>query len=82
MCLIDYTVLTTTELSMPDEQISLRILHLPQVIERTGLSRTSIYMAISEGRFPKPIHLTERAVGWIDSEIDDWISQRIEESRK
>ena len=59
-----------------------QILRMPAVSKRTGLSRSTIYLAISEGRFPKPIHLSERAVGWIDSEIDDWISERIEESRK
>jgi prophage regulatory protein len=59
-----------------------QILRMPEVKARTGLSRSTIYLFIAEGRFPKPIHLSERAVGWIESEIDDWISQRIEESRK
>ena len=59
-----------------------RILRLPSVRERTGLSRSSIYLRISEGRFPKPISLGERAVGWLESEITEWLNRRIEASRQ
>ncbi|GAB5452313.1 MAG: hypothetical protein Hals2KO_26410 [Halioglobus sp.] len=58
------------------------ILRLPQVKSRTGLSRSTIYLRISEGRFPKPVSLGGRAVGWIDKEIADWVNQQIEASRK
>ena len=59
-----------------------RILRLPLVRERTGLSRSSIYLRISEGRFPRPISLGERAVGWLESEITEWLNRRIEASRQ
>ena len=58
------------------------ILRLPAVKVRTGLSRSSIYLQMSLGTFPKPIHLGPRAVGWIDSEIAEWVQQRIARSRK
>lgn len=58
------------------------ILRLPTVKARTGLSRSTIYLRISEGLFPKPISLGGRAVGWVESEIDDWLNQRIDNSRK
>lgn len=58
------------------------ILRLPSVTARTGLSRSTIYLRVSEGTFPKPIALGPRAVGWIESEIDEWIACRIEASRK
>ena len=58
------------------------ILRLPAVKGRTGLSRSTIYLRISEGCFPKPISLGGRAVGWIEAEIQDWLEQRIETSRK
>lgn len=58
------------------------ILRLPAVKARTGLSRSTIYLRISEGRFPKAISLGGRAVGWIDSEIQDWLERQIEASRK
>ncbi|WP_456412286.1 helix-turn-helix transcriptional regulator [Thiolapillus sp.] len=58
------------------------ILRLPTVKARTGLSRSTIYLRISEGRFPKPISLGDRAVGWVEAEINDWVNQKIEASRK
>lgn len=58
------------------------ILRLPAVKARTGLSRSSIYLRISEASFPKPISLGSRAVGWIESEVNDWLNQQIETSRK
>ena len=57
------------------------ILRLTAVRSRTGLSRSSIYLRISEGSFPKPISLGRRAVGWIESEVDDWVEQQIANSR-
>ncbi len=65
-----------------DRTLTPRILRLPLVRERTGLSRSSIYLRISEGRFPKPISLGERAVGWLESEITEWLNRRIEASRR
>ena len=46
-----------------------------------GLSRSTIYLRISKGTFPKPVSLGGRSVGWLQAEIDDWIKQRIEDSR-
>lgn len=57
------------------------ILRLPAVMARTGLSRSTIYLRISDGRFPKSIQLSIRAVGWIEAEIDGWLDQQIESSR-
>lgn len=58
------------------------ILRLPSVKTRTGLSRSTIYLRVSEGTFPKPVSLGGRAVGWVESEIQLWLEQRIEASRK
>ena len=59
-----------------------RILRLPAVKARTGLSRSTIYLRISEGRFPRPVSLGGRAVGWIEAEVDAWLTRQIEASRK
>ena len=59
-----------------------RILRLPDVKARTGLSRSTIYLRIAEGKFPAPINLGIRSVGWVESEIDAWITTRIELGRK
>jgi prophage regulatory protein len=53
------------------------IIRLPQVIQKTGLSRSSIYASIAEGKFPAQIKLTKRSSGWLESEIDQWISDRV-----
>lgn len=59
-----------------------KILRLPDVKEKTGCSRSMIYFLISEGKFPRAITLSKRSVGWLESEIDEWIQQRIEKSRQ
>jgi prophage regulatory protein len=57
------------------------ILRLPAVKARTGLSRSTIYQHVAGGSFPRPVSLGARAVGWVESDIDGWISRKIEESR-
>jgi len=54
------------------------ILRRKQVEQRTGLSRSTIYLRIQDGTFPKPIPLGPRAVGWIEHEIDAWLASRLE----
>ena len=61
--------------------MSYNIHRLPKVISATSLSRSAIYQRISEGTFPKQINLGGRAVGWLASDIDNWIKQRIAASR-
>ena len=58
------------------------ILRLPAVRTRTGLSRSTIYAFVDCGKFPKPISLGARAVGWVDAEVEAWVAGRIEQSRK
>jgi prophage regulatory protein len=58
------------------------ILRLPKVKERIGLSRSTIYLKISRGEFPKPVSLGARAVGFIEAEIEAWLKARIEQSRE
>ena len=53
------------------------IVRLSDVKHRTGLSRSTIYARIAEGTFPEQIPLGGRAVGWLDSEIDQWIADQI-----
>ena len=62
-------------------QVQVRFLRLPEVLERTGLSRSTIYVRLEQGRFPRPASLGARAVGWIEAEVDEWIRERIAASR-
>ncbi|AOR65663.1 MULTISPECIES: AlpA family transcriptional regulator [Pectobacterium] len=56
-----------------------RILRRPEVEAKTGFKRAHIYNLMKEGRFPKPIRLGVRAVGWDSVEIDRWITDRLKE---
>lgn len=58
------------------------ILRLAHVISRTGLSRSTIYQRMYDGKFPRQINLGANSVGWLENEIDEWIIQRIQNSRK
>ncbi|WP_332846826.1 AlpA family transcriptional regulator [Pseudomonas lactucae] len=57
----------------------MRIIRLKDVIDSTGLGRSTIYKYIAEGAFPKPVSLGERSVGWVEEEVREWILARIEE---
>jgi len=58
------------------------IWRLPVVMARTGLGRSSIYDKIGKDEFPPPINLGPRAVGWIAEEVEEWIQDRINDSRE
>jgi len=55
------------------------ILRLPAAKLRTRLPSSTIYLRIASGMFPAPISLGARLVGWLESEVDDWLEQRIAE---
>ncbi|MEG3125153.1 AlpA family phage regulatory protein [Sphingomonas sp. GB1N7] len=54
-----------------------RILRLNAVLDRTGLSRSSLYRKVQSGTFPKSVQLSERCVGWHASAVDDWVRNPI-----
>ena len=58
-----------------------KIIRLPEVKVRTGLSTSTIYLHMSKGIFPKAISLGERAVGWLEADIDQWLDNRITASK-
>ena len=66
-------------MKLRNQENKYNILRLPQVRSKTGLCRSSIYQRIASGAFPKQIDLGGRAVGWVESEITEWIDKRIQE---
>ena len=58
-----------------------RFLRFPDVSKITGLSRSAIYARISADDFPRPIPLGPRAVGFLSSDIDQWIIDRVEAAK-
>ncbi|MDX2169910.1 MAG: AlpA family transcriptional regulator [Deltaproteobacteria bacterium] len=57
------------------------ILRLPAVKATTGLSRSTIYLRIAQGTFPRSISLGGRAVGWLEAEIQEWLQRRVDARR-
>lgn len=60
----------------------MRIVRLPEVMSKTGLSRSTIYARLATGHFPTPVSLGVRSIGWNEADIDGWITSRIEASSK
>lgn len=50
-----------------------RILRLNTVLDRTGLSRSTLYRKIEAGTFPRQVKIAERCAGWRESAVDDWM---------
>jgi prophage regulatory protein len=64
-------------MSMTGEQRN-RLVRLPEVKDRTGLSRTSIYRKMDAGEFPSAIKLSKNAVAWRETELERWIAAPME----
>ncbi|MDE1311392.1 AlpA family transcriptional regulator [Vibrio aestuarianus subsp. cardii] len=61
---------------MPNTAI--RLIRMSEVLAMTGLSRSSMYRSIEEKQFPEQVQLGGRAVAWVESEVQEWISQKVE----
>lgn len=61
---------------MNRQTCNIAIIRLPDVKRLTGLSRSSIYALSASGKFPKHKQLSARAVGWLLSDIENWIKSR------
>ena len=48
------------------------VLRMPAVVQQTGLGRSTIYRLMPSKRFPQPVKLTTRAVGWRKADVDRW----------
>lgn len=55
----------------------MKIIRLQQVMEMTGLGRSTVYKYVSENWFPKPVPLGGRSVGWLESEVFEWVLSRV-----
>ena len=53
-----------------------KLLRLQQVVQTTGLAKSTIYKLMAKKQFPKPLKLTTKSVAWASLEIEGWIAQR------
>ena len=60
----------------------LRVIRLPEVKQRTGLSRSSIYRLMAEASFPQSCKLGERIIAWVEADIEKWLAEKIASSRR
>jgi prophage regulatory protein len=51
-------------------------IRLPLVLKKTGLSRMTIYRLENRGEFPQRKQLSPNSVGWLESEVDEWLATR------
>jgi prophage regulatory protein len=54
-----------------------RVLRIAEAEAVTGKGRSHIYDEVEKGRFPGPVPLSDRAVGWLSDEVDTWLDERI-----
>ena len=55
----------------------MHILRLEAVLKKTGLSRSMLYKLMKDGHFPLNTHIDIRSVGWVDSEVENWMENRL-----
>jgi len=55
-----------------------KFLRLPQVLERTGLTRSTLYSMMDRGEFIRPVKISPRLNGWPESDVDRFMAARIE----
>jgi prophage regulatory protein len=55
---------------------------LPVVLRRLGVSRSTLYKLIQEGKFATPVKLGPRSVGWLTTDADEFIAARVRASRQ
>ncbi len=54
----------------------MKIISPSEVVEMTGISRVTIWRLEKGGKFPKRVNLSESRIGWVDTEIENWITSR------
>ena len=54
----------------------MRLLRMPEVVKRTGISRATIYRRIEAGDFPRQCQISENVVGWPEHQVTEWIKSR------
>ncbi|MEZ9714365.1 helix-turn-helix transcriptional regulator [Vibrio cyclitrophicus] len=57
--------------------VTTRLIRLNEVLVMTGLSRSGMYRSIEKQQFPSQVSIGDRAVAWVESEVQDWVHQRV-----
>jgi len=65
-----------------EDHRAIQILRLPAVCRATGLGRSIVYQLEASSQFPRRVKIGARAVGWIETEVQSWLHERIARSRQ
>lgn len=57
------------------------MLRLPTVLNKTGLSRSSLYQLMKYRKFPTPVKIGVRSVAWVEDEVNAWLYEVVQSSR-
>jgi prophage regulatory protein len=70
---------TSIDFMNDNKDVVMKLIKLKDVMDITGLGRSTIYKYITEATFPKPVSLGKKSVAWVESEVQEWIMEKIEE---
>lgn len=59
------------------DKLTERIIRLPEILARTSLGRSTIYAMMGRGEFPHPVRLGARSIGWPESQLAQWLAERL-----
>ncbi len=54
----------------------LRLMRIEQVLRACGPSKSTLYKMMAQGKFPRPVRISDRIVGWRQSDIMAWLAER------
>jgi len=55
-----------------------RLIRIKEVLRKVGVSQSTWYEAVKDGRAPRPVKISDHAVGWYEPDIDDLIDARLQ----
>ncbi|MGZ8250898.1 MAG: helix-turn-helix transcriptional regulator [Methylophilaceae bacterium] len=58
----------------------MKLISLPKVMEMTQLSKSTVYLLISQGDFPRQMNITKRRVVWLEGDVTSWLKRRLEKN--
>lgn len=64
--------------SKTEKRCPMKFLRLSEVLDRTGLSKTTLYSLMRQYRFPQSIPISDRSVAWSEEDVDAWLQEKMQ----
>jgi prophage regulatory protein len=75
---LPFFLTTSIDFMNDNNEVVMKLIKLKDVMDITGLGRSTIYKYITEATFPKPVSLGKKSVAWVEGEVQEWVMERIE----